>query len=136
VTGRRTPGVYHLVLRLRRARTIQVGRLGRFEFGAGYYVYTGSAMSGLEARLARHRRQRKKLWWHIDYLLRQAELVDVVAVPTQRREECERNRWVLSLPGAGVVAPGFGASDCNCVTHLVRLGEGRATVSALAGLAG
>ena len=124
------------MLRLRRARTIQVGRLGRFEFGAGYYVYTGSAMGGLEARLARHRRQRKKLWWHIDYLLRQAELVDVVAVPTQRREECERNRWVLSLPGADIPVKGFGSSDCNCVTHLVRLGEGRATVSALAGLAG
>jgi len=124
------------VLRLRRARTIQVGRLGRFEFGAGYYVYTGSAMGGLEARLARHRRQRKKLWWHIDYLLRQAELVDVVAVPTRRRIECDRNRRLLSLPGAEVPVKGFGSSDCNCVTHLVRLGEGRATVSALAGLAG
>ena len=136
MTGRRTPGIYHLVLRLRRARTIQVGRLGRFEFGAGYYVYTGSAMGGLEARLARHRRQQKTLWWHIDYLLRQAELVDVVAIPTQRKIECGRSRRLLSLPGAAVVAPGFGASDCNCVTHLVRLGEGRATVSALAGLAG
>ncbi|HUU55189.1 MAG TPA: GIY-YIG nuclease family protein [Armatimonadota bacterium] len=125
MTERRTPGVYHLVLRLRRARTIEVGRLGRFEFGAGYYVYTGSAMGGLEARLARHRRQRKKLWWHIDYLLRQAELVDVVAVPTQRREECERNRWVLSLPGAGVVAPGFGASDCRCASHLAYFGGRR-----------
>ena len=124
------------MLRLRRARTIQVGRLGRFEFGAGYYVYTGSAMGGLEARLARHRRQRKKLWWHIDYLLRQAELVDVVAVPTRRRIECDRNRRLLSLPGAEVPVKGFGSSDCNCVTHLVRLGEGRATVSALAGLAG
>lgn len=133
--GQRTPGVYHLVLRLRRARTIQVGRLGRFEFGAGYYVYTGSAMGGLEARLARHRRQRKRLWWHIDYLLRQAELVEVVAVPTQRRIECDCNRRLLSLPGADVPAPGFGASDCNCATHLVRLGEERVTVSALAGLA-
>ena len=92
-------------------------------------------MGGLEARLARHRRRRKKLWWHIDYLLRQAELVDVVAIPTSRRVECERNRSVLSLPGAGVVAAGFGASDCNCVTHLARLGEGRPTVSTLAGLA-
>ena len=121
------------MLRLRRARTIQVGRLGRFEFEAGYYVYTGSAMGGLEARLARHQRQRKKLWWHIDYLLRQAELVDVAAVPTSRRVECERNRWVLSLPGADIPVKGFGSSDCNCVTHLVRLGEGRATVSTLAG---
>lgn len=134
MTGRRTPGVYHLVLRLRRARTIQVGRLGRFGFDAGYYVYTGSAMGGLEARIARHRRRRKKLWWHIDYLLRQAELVDVVAVPTSGRIECELNRRVLSLPGAAVPVKGFGASDCSCVTHLVRFGQGRATIPALEGL--
>lgn len=119
----RTPGVYHLVLRLRQPRTIQVGRLGRFGFPAGYYVYTGSAMGGLEARLARHRRRAKTLWWHIDYLLRQAELVDVVAVPTNQKVECERNRWVLSLPGADVPVKGFGASDCRCRAHIVHFGE-------------
>ena len=117
----RTPGTYHLVLRLQEARALRVGRLGRFTFPAGYYVYTGSAMSGLEARLARHRRRKKKLRWHIDYLLRYAELLEVVAIPGRRKIECERNRRVLSLPEAQVVAPGFGASDCRCVAHLARL---------------
>ena len=115
----RTPGVYHLVLRLATRTALRVGRLGRFTFPAGYYVYTGSAMSGLEARLARHRRRRKKLRWHIDYLLRRAELVDAVAIPSRRSIECARNRRVLRMQGAEVVAPGFGSSDCRCPTHLV-----------------
>ena len=115
----RTPGVYHLVLRLAERATLRVGRLGRFTFPAGYYVYTGSAMSGLGARLARHRRRRKKLRWHIDYLLRRAELVEVVAIPSRRSIECARNRRVMRMQGAEVVAPGFGSSDCRCPAHLV-----------------
>ena len=118
MSEKRTPGVYHLVIHLLKGKTLRVGRLGQFTFPAGYYVYTGSAMSGMEARLARHRRRRKTLHWHIDYLLRRAELVDVVAVPSERSIECERNRRVLRTQGAEVVAPGFGSSDCRCPAHL------------------
>ncbi len=130
-----TPGVYHLVLRLAKPTVLRVGRVGRFAFPDGYYVYTGSAMNGLEQRLARHRRQRKKVRWHIDYLLRRAELIEVVPIATRRKMECARNRRILSLPGAEVVAPRFGSSDCRCSTHLVyfrsrpvsgcRLGDGK-----------
>jgi sugar fermentation stimulation protein A len=123
VKAARTPGVYHLILRLDRQVMIQIGRLGRFTFPSGYCVYTGSALGGLETRIARHRRKRKKLRWHIDYLLRKARLVDVIVVPTRERVECERNRAVMALPGACVVARKFGASDCGCRTHLVHLGE-------------
>jgi len=119
VSEKRTPGVYHLVLRLAKRTTLRVGRLGRFAFPAGYYVYTGSAMGGLETRLARHRLRRKKLRWHIDYLLRRAQLVDVVAIPSERSIECERNLRVLRMEGAEVTAPGFGSSDCRCPAHLV-----------------
>jgi sugar fermentation stimulation protein A len=118
VKGRSTPGVYHLVLRLREERVLRVGRLGRMRFPPGFYVYTGSAMGGLEARLARHRRRRKKLRWHIDYLLRAAELTDVVMIPTRQRIECSRHAQVMALPGAVVVAPRFGSSDCGCSSHL------------------
>lgn len=114
----RTPGAYHLVIHLAKRTTLRVGRLGQFAFPAGYYVYTGSAMGGLEARLARHRRRRKTLHWHIDYLLRRAELVDVVVIPSERSIECERNLRVLRMEGAEVVAPGFGSSDCRCSAHL------------------
>jgi len=119
VSKKYTPGVYHLILRLAETGALRIGRLGRFTCPAGYYVYTGSAMNGLAPRLARHRRRRKKLRWHIDYLLRRAELIEVLALPTQRRCECERNQRALSLPGAEIVVPGFGSSDCRCPAHLV-----------------
>lgn len=88
-------------------------------FPAGYYVYTGSAMGGVEARVSRHLRRRKRLRWHVDYLLRAAEVVGVVSMATTRRVECACNRAVLRMRGAKVVAPGFGASDCRCPAHLV-----------------
>lgn len=123
VTRTCTPGTYHLLLHLPEPARIRVGRLGVFTFPRGWYVYTGSAMNGLEARIARHRRRRKKVHWHIGYLLRHAEIVEVVTVRTRRRIECQRNRKVLALPGAQVVVKGFGASDCRCVAHLVHFPE-------------
>lgn len=110
------------MLHVPRATTLRVGRLGTFTFPAGYYTYTGSAMGGLGARLDRHRRRRKKLRWHIDYLLQHADLVDAFTVPTRRRTECRLNRRVLNMQGARVVAPGFGSSDCRCPSHLVYVG--------------
>jgi Uri superfamily endonuclease len=118
----RTSGIYHLVLRLQADTAIRVGQLGEFSFPAGYYVYTGSAMNGLEARLARHRKRRKRLRWHIDFLLRRAELVTVIAIATTDRMECERNRAVLAQPEAQVVVRGFGSSDCRCPAHLIYFG--------------
>jgi Uri superfamily endonuclease len=116
------PGVYQLHLRLFRAARIRVGKLGTFLFPAGRYVYTGSAMSGLERRLARHRRSEKKLHWHIDYLLCVASIEDVTTWPASERQECALNRTVLEQPGARVIARGFGSSDCRCSTHLVYFG--------------
>jgi len=51
---------YQLLIKLADKRRIKVGRLGSFIFPAGYYVYTGSAKIGLEARIARHLRRDKK----------------------------------------------------------------------------
>ena len=116
-----SPGIYHLVVAVPGTVRLRIGRLGIFTFPAGHYVYTGSAMGGLGARLARHRSRPRRLRWHIDYLLRRAEVVEVVTVPTRRRIECARNRRLLSLPGARVVVPGFGSSDCRCPSHLVYL---------------
>jgi Uri superfamily endonuclease len=114
-----TPGIYHLLLRLRRPADLRIGRLGRFNFPAGWYVYTGSAMGGLAARLARHRSRRKRLRWHIDYLLQVAEIASVVIVPTRRKIECIRNRRLLALTEARIIVPRFGSSDCRCPSHLL-----------------
>lgn len=118
-----TRGSYQLILHLPEATVLQVGRRGTFLFPAGLYVYTGSALNGLEGRLARHRRQNKKLHWHIDYLLRHARITSIRVFPTPRKVECALNRELLKQPGAQVIAKGFGSSDCRCASHLVFLGQ-------------
>lgn len=122
-------GIYHLLIQLLQPQEIIVGKLGLFRFPSGYYVYTGSALNGLEARVARHRRKEKRLHWHIDYLLQQAKIIDVVFHPnteedknfhiTTARLECEYNRRIMNLPDAQIIVPRFGASDCKCDAHLV-----------------
>lgn len=113
------PTCYQLIIEVARDIDVTIGRLGRFRFAAGCYVYTGSARRNLEARIARHLRQNKALRWHIDYLLT-APGVTVTNVRRSRRAECALNRAVRgSLP-----VPGFGASDCRagCGSHLKYLG--------------
>ena len=60
---------YQLHIRLSRPICCQIGRLGRFDFPAGRYLYTGSARRNMAARLTRHLQREKPLRWHIDYLL-------------------------------------------------------------------
>ena len=112
-------GIYHLLIQLLQPQEIIIGKLGLFRFPAGYYVYTGSALNGLEARVARHRRKEKRLHWHIDYLLQHAKIIDVVFYITTERLECECNRQIMNLPDAQIIVPKFGASDCKCDAHLV-----------------
>lgn len=119
----KSPGVYQLWIELPEPTRLTVGRLGTFDFPPGVYVYTGSALGGLEQRLARHQRWRKKIHWHIDYLLRHARIVRIVTRATRRRLECSWTEQTLRLPGARTIAPRFGSSDCDCPTHLVYLGK-------------
>jgi Uri superfamily endonuclease len=113
------PGTYVLLLRLRRAQRLRIGALGVFEFPPGWYVYVGSAFGpgGLAARVARHARLAKRLRWHIDYLLPPAELYGVWA-GVGWRQECELTRRIASGSTARICAERFGASDCDCRSHL------------------
>jgi Uri superfamily endonuclease len=117
---------YQLHIEVERALRLRVGRLGTFPVPAGRYVYTGSARRGLEARVARHLRTRKRRHWHIDHLLA-ADGVRVVAVGISARTECAAN---LAVRGTTPV-PGFGASDCRagCGAHLKRLSTKRRRVA-------
>jgi Uri superfamily endonuclease len=117
-----SPGTYVLVIQMVQDTDLQVGRLGVVAFPKGYYCYVGSARGpgGWRARLARHLRQRKKPHWHIDYLLRQALVVETWSAPCAARLECTWGRALLQLPGTTVPVRGFGSSDCRCPAHLVR----------------
>jgi len=114
-------GTYLLGMWLDEKVRLAVGRLGRFAFPPGYYVYAGSAQGpgGLSARLARHRRREKRLHWHVDYLLARARLVEVWTAVSDQRLECTWAQAMMGMTGAQVLIPRFGASDCRCPAHLV-----------------
>ena len=111
-------GLYQLVIAVPRTQAVTIGRLGRFSFPSGYYVYTGSAKRRLGSRVARHLRKRKKMRWHIDYLLRHGLVVEVKKQSGGVLSECELSRSVGGIQGSRVVVRGFGSSDCGCSTHL------------------
>ena len=83
-----------------RAATVTVGRLGRFRFPPGVYVYTGSARRNLEARSRRHLSRTKNLHWHSDYLLADPA-ARIVAVRRFRAAVCavnQRTKGRVGLP--------------------------------------
>ena len=110
---------YQLLIEVVCPLRANIGRLGRFSFPAGRYIYTGSARRNFEARVARHLRQEKTLRWHIDYLLA-APGVRIAGVRRYVDEECVINRATLGV----VLIDGFGASDfrAGCGSHLKYLG--------------
>jgi len=45
---------YQLLIEVAGPLRVRIGRLGTFEFPAGVYIYTGSALRNFEARVQRH----------------------------------------------------------------------------------
>ncbi len=109
-----------IIIQFKQHCQIQVGALGRFDFKAGYYVYSGSAKRNLKARLSRHCRKHKPLRWHIDYLTSHP-VSEVIDTQTFHSDECQLNQ---ACPGT-IPIPGFGASDCRsgCGAQLKYLGN-------------
>lgn len=116
-------GSYHILLKIKREKELEIGYLGRQKFQKGYYFYTGSAKKNLIQRIERHIRKEKKLRWHIDYLLNSddVEIIDIFLFYSHLSEECDRNREVFELQGSSQPCKHFGSSDCSkCSSHLVR----------------
>jgi Uri superfamily endonuclease len=108
-------GSYVLLVELATGKDILVGKLGYVSFPKASYAYIGSAMNGLRARLVRHLREQKKLHWHIDYLLKEAEIEEIILCTAEERVECS---LAQALAGEFQSIPGFGSSDCKCQSHL------------------
>lgn len=118
-------GSYILVLQLDAPLTgLAIGRLGRFDFASGYYIYVGSAFGsgGIEARLAHHRR-REKLHphWNIDYLRAHTRLREAWTVAGPERLECRWCKAMAAHPALSIPAPRFGSRDTGCAAHLFYL---------------
>ena len=116
----KSAGTYILILRLKRERFIQIGKLGKFYFAPGYYTYTGSAFGpgGLNGRLKHHLNPASKPYWHIDYLKNAVKVIEVwYSIHIEHLE----HRWAevfREISGALAPAKGFGSTDCKCETHL------------------
>lgn len=114
-------GIYLLVFHLLQDTEIEVGKLGKRLFRAGWWFYIGSAYGpgGLRARVKHHiAREHKRLHWHMDYLRPYTRLVEIFLFEEAREFEHQiadyfRTEFKLAYPVSG-----FGASDCGCPSHL------------------
>jgi len=118
-TERSDKGLYSLIIYLPETKDIKIGKLGIYRFDKGYYIYTGSALNNLEARIKRHLSDNKKLHWHIDYLLEYAQVVHIITLHTERKKlECALNQSIFYFLEGEVMVPKFGSTDCKCGSHL------------------
>jgi Uri superfamily endonuclease len=113
-------GTYILLLQLPDDATISIGRLGTFDFPAGWYTYIGSAFGsgGLIARIKHHLQPSGNPHWHIDYLRRETLLQEIWLSPDSVKREQDWVDLMLEIPGATVLIEGFGASDSSQESHL------------------
>lgn len=112
-------GAYQLIVRLAHPVTVTVGALGSFTFPCGRYIYTGRASKRLSKRIERHRRAEKKLRWHIDYLLQEAQIEGIRVYRGQAAAECSINNETAQALHGVFPVKGFGSSDCRCTSHLI-----------------
>ncbi len=88
------------------------------EMDEGLYLYVGSAKRGLERRVARHLKKRKRRFWHIDYVTSRSD-ASVRAVCCSPFAECETVALVSTM---GVLfGVKLGSSDCSCPSHFVKV---------------
>jgi len=113
-------GIYLLLIGLNKNIKINIGSLGNRSFKKGEYLYVGSAQINLKKRIKRHLSDKKRIYWHIDYLLSldSVKIKKVYYKKISSENECIIARTILknSQP-----IKGFGCSDCKCVSHLFKI---------------
>jgi Uri superfamily endonuclease len=116
-------GSYQLIIHIKKSTTVKIGKLGQTDFEKGTYIYIGSAMNNLDARIQRHLKPKneKKIHWHIDYLLsdKNVKVINVIKKLSTMKEECIIANKVFRKSKGCI--PGFGCSDCKCRSHLFRI---------------
>ena len=111
---------YQLFIIVTKEIELKVGKLGKFIFPIGSYVYTGSAKKNIDKRIERHLSKKKNLHWHIDYLIN-SDAVQIINIKKSQMTECSLNKKTKGR----IIIDGFGSSDCNlcCGSHLKYLGN-------------
>ncbi|MFH1234062.1 MAG: GIY-YIG nuclease family protein [Candidatus Diapherotrites archaeon] len=113
-------GIYTLLIKISRTTKAKIGSLGEITFPKGTYAYVGSAQNSLEKRIARHKSKKKKIFWHIDYVLalKCAKIITVLYKKAGKAEEC---RIARKLSKTGTPVKNFGCSDCKCESHFFKI---------------
>lgn len=114
--------LYQLLIKLESEKNIQIGKLGKFLFPRGYYIYTGSAKKNFPQRIYRHIKKKKKYKWHIDYLLKAGKIIQIKKL-IKMQSECKIHKTTIELYNGKELINAFGSSDCNCRSHLIFLGK-------------
>ena len=116
-------GSYALIFHLDKPVSLEVGRLGQVTLGPGFYIYTGSAFGpgGVKARTSHHQAISKRPHWHLDYLRPHMKLLEIWASYGSDNREHLWAESIAEMKGARVPVKGFGASDCRCPSHFIRL---------------
>lgn len=114
-------GLYMIVMDVDKETTLSLQGLGKINLKKGYYIYVGSASKNLKERIERHRRRRKKTFWHVDHLTSLFPPSFYFPIRIERSYECEIAKKLLEI--SDWVVPGFGSSDCRCVAHLAGFKE-------------
>ena len=107
-------GCYCLIIEVDKNQYLKIGKKLKIDFKKGYYVYVGSAMNNLESRVKRHLSKTKKLHWHVDYLLKNNEIIEVI-YNLDEKVECDISQ---KLAKNNTFIKDFGCSDCDCESHL------------------
>lgn len=113
-------GTYMLHLHVETPTELTIGKLGTFKLAAGWYAYVGSAFGsgGLRGRLGHHLSIASHPHWHIDYLRQVATVVEIWYVVSPARVEHQWAGVLQKVSGASIPVARFGASDCDCPSHL------------------
>ncbi len=101
---------YQLFINVTKEINLKVGKLGKFIFPIGSYVYTGSAKKNIDKRIERHLSKKKNL-----YLLNN-DAVQIISTRKSQIAECSLNKKIKGT----IIIDGFGSSDCylSCKSHL------------------
>ena len=114
------PGTYTLILVSSLEKPISIGKLGTLLLEPGFYAYIGSAFGpgGLKARISHHRKFSNRPHWHLDYLGSTLRLCEIWYSYDQIHREHQWAAVHAQTRGALTPLPGFGSSDCRCLSHL------------------
>ena len=114
------PGTYALVFESEGNKQLVIGKLGILNLQPGYYVYVGSAFGpgGLKARIGHHCNTSSSPHWHIDYLSKYLSPAEVWYTYDATYREDHWSQVLANARGASIPLPGFGSSDCHCISHL------------------